>query len=102
MNVKCYNVRNMRPRSGLGLFIYEHRRKANLSMAALAACADVHANTIHRIERGLIHEPSVRVLRGIGYVLEVDWQRTPYRKLVPAVATAAPSMQEEPEAIHGT
>ena len=58
------------PLTELGDFIREQRNAARMSLRELASRAGVSNPYISQIERGL-HEPSMRVLRGISSALNI-------------------------------
>jgi len=55
----------------LGEFIRAQRQTANLSLRQLSALAQVSNPYLSQVERG-VHQPSVRVLRGIAEALDVS------------------------------
>lgn len=57
--------------STLGEFIRAQRQMANLSLRQLSAMAQVSNPYLSQVERG-VHQPSVRVLRGIAEALNVS------------------------------
>lgn len=57
--------------STLGEFIRAQRQMANLSLRQLSALAKVSNPYLSQVERG-VHQPSVRVLRGIAEALNVS------------------------------
>ncbi len=57
--------------SSLGEFIRAQRQMANLSLRQLSAMAQVSNPYLSQVERG-VHQPSVRVLRGIAEALDVS------------------------------
>lgn len=57
--------------STLGEFIRAQRQMANLSLRQLSALAQVSNPYLSQVERG-VHQPSVRVLRGIAEALNVS------------------------------
>lgn len=56
---------------GLGEFIREQRRLANLSLRKMAELAQISNPYLSQLERGL-HEPSVRVLQSIAKALNLS------------------------------
>ena len=56
---------------GLGDFIREQRRLANLSLRKMADLAQISNPYLSQLERGL-HEPSVRVLQSIAKALNLS------------------------------
>jgi transcriptional regulator with XRE-family HTH domain len=56
---------------GLGDFIREQRRLANLSLRKMAELAQISNPYLSQLERGL-HEPSVRVLQSIAKALNLS------------------------------
>jgi transcriptional regulator with XRE-family HTH domain len=59
------------PPPGLGAFIREQRRLANLSIRRLADLAQISNPYLSQLERGL-HEPSVRVLNSLAQALDLS------------------------------
>lgn len=59
------------PEPGLGAFIREQRRLANLSIRRLADLAQISNPYLSQLERGL-HEPSVRVLNSLAQALDLS------------------------------
>jgi transcriptional regulator with XRE-family HTH domain len=57
--------------STLGELIRAQRKLANLSLRQLSAMAQVSNPYLSQVERG-VHQPSVRVLRGIAEALDVS------------------------------
>lgn len=60
-------------REALGAFIRSQRQLADLSLRQVADAADISNAYLSQVERG-VHEPSVRVLRGISEALGVSMQ----------------------------
>ena len=56
---------------GLGAFIREQRKRANLSLRQLAELTSLSNPYLSQVERGL-HQPSVRVLKAISGALNVS------------------------------
>lgn len=59
------------PTSALGDLIRAQRQMANLSLRQLSAIAKVSNPYLSQVERG-VHQPSLRVLRGIAEALDVS------------------------------
>ncbi len=59
------------PKGGLGEFVKNQRRLANLSMRELARIAEVSNPYLSQIERG-IYKPSAKVLKSIAGALNVS------------------------------
>lgn len=60
-------------REALGAFIRSQRQLADLSLRQLADSADISNAYLSQVERG-IHEPSMRVLRGISEALGMSME----------------------------
>ena len=80
-------MQRWRQGAGLGAFLREQRRLADLSLRELAALTSVSNAYLSQIERGL-HQPSLKVLQAIGQALGVP----------PAALLAEAGMVDDPSA----
>jgi transcriptional regulator with XRE-family HTH domain len=75
------------PRRTLGDVIRERRESYKLSLRQLASMSNVSNAYLSQVERGL-HEPSIRVLRGIADALEMSWEQMLSQAGLPAESSS--------------